>query len=134
MLLLLFFHFFSSCLASDPSLNIIPYPSDVSLGTGITKLDEKFTIIVSTCHADCDVLQRGVERYMNIIFQPIGSTGMVFRQSIFEDRVNASAPQGDEMTVRVLQVITTDLESVTLELGVDESYVLDIPGDDAQVK
>lgn len=122
-----------SCLvavaASDsPRLNVVPYPSDVSLGSGSVALDTKFTIGVAECTADCDILQRAVDRYMNIIFQPVGSTGIVFRQSIFEDRINATLPSGQAGSLRQMKVITTGKKSVDLQLGVDESYVLEVPG------
>jgi hypothetical protein len=114
--------------ADSPRLNVVPYPAEAVLGADSAQLDSRFSIDVAECHADCDVLRRAAERYSKIIFHPVGSTGTVFRQTIFEDRINASTPQGFGHPLRQLRVVTTGKESVDLQLGVDESYVLNVPG------
>jgi hypothetical protein len=114
-------------------LNVVPYPSDVSLGSGATTLDPKFSIDIADCTVDCDILKRAVDRYMGIIFQPVGSTGTVFRQTIFEDRINASTPEGLMEPLRQLKVMTTGKESVDLQLGVEESYFLEVSAGADQV-
>lgn len=116
----------ASASAASPHLNVIPYPSDVSLGSGKVALDPKFTIDIAECTVDCDILHRAVNRYVDIIFQPVGSTGTVFRQTIFEDRINASTPEGEAQPLRRLKVVTTGKKSVALQLGVDESYILEV--------
>lgn len=113
--------------SGSASLNVVPYPSDVSLGAGATSLDPKFTIDIAECTADCDILLEAVNRYMGILFQPVGSTGTVFRQTIFEDRINASTPEGVVKPLRQLKVKTTAKKTVPLQLGVEESYVLEVP-------
>lgn len=115
-------------LASDsPSLTVVPYPREAALGSSSSSLAEDFSLQITACEADCDLLQRAVERYTKIIFRPVGSTGTVFRQSIFEDRINASTPTGEVATMRYLNVATAAKESVELRLGVDESYALEVP-------
>lgn len=108
-------------------LDVVPYPSDVSIGGGFCTLDAKFDIQIQTCSADCDILQRSVQRYINLIFKPPGSTGTVFRQNIFENRVNATLPQGSPGKLLRLNIVTTSSNSVDLQLGVDESYEIKVP-------
>lgn len=112
--------------SGSASLNVVPYPSDVTLGSGVARIDPKFSINVDECTAQCDILQRSVDRYMGIIFQPVGSTGIVFRQTIFENRINATEPEGTSVTLRQLRVMITGKESAHLQLGVEESYCLEV--------
>ena len=102
-------------------------------GRVLTTLDPKFSIDIADCTVDCDILKRTVDRYMGIIFQPVGSTGTVFRQTIFEDHINASTPEGLMEPLRQLKVMTTGKESVDLQLGVEESYFLEVSAGADQV-
>lgn len=120
----------ASASAASPHLNVIPYPSDVTLGEGSSLLDAKFTIDIAECTVDCDILRQAVNRYMDIIFQPVGSTGTVFRQTIFEDRINASTPEGKVQPLHQLKVVTTGKKSAPLKLGVEESYFLEVESGD----
>ena len=117
-------------------LNVVPYPSDVFLGEGFSVLSTKFSIQIEGCSADCSILHRAADRYTDIIFKNPGSTGIVFRQNIFEDRVNETEPIGTPGQLTALKIMTTSKESVDLQLGVDESYVIQVPsgkGDDQVV-
>jgi hypothetical protein len=79
--------------AIPPQLSVVPYPSDVNLGSGAIFLEpSKFHISLADCAADCDILERAIDRYMKIILLPPGSTNTVFRLSIFENRINQSVP------------------------------------------
>lgn len=132
---LVFAYFFIHCSvtavavdANAPQLDVVPYPSDVILGDGASFLDPKsFDMTVGECAFDCDILERAMERYMKTIFKPPGSTGTVFRLSIFEDRINTTLPIGPATEIRQLTIKTTTKTAVELQLGVDESYELSIP-------
>jgi len=114
--------------AIAPQLDVIPYPSEVSLGASASLVDAKtFTMSVGECSFDCDVLDRAMERYMKTIFKAPGSTGTVFRLSIFEDRINATIPTGDINQISELVIKTTTKSAVELQFGVDESYELSVP-------
>lgn len=113
---------------SPPQLDVLPYPQSVTMGAGSSKLDSTdFNIKIGVCNADCDVLDRAIERYSALIFQAPGSTGTTFRLSIFEDRINAPAPTGATGKLRQLTIYTNSSSTVELQLGVDESYQLEIP-------
>lgn len=83
-------------LARDPDtpqLDVVPYPSDAKIGfDALTLARHKFAMKVVDCSADCDIIQRAIDRYMPLIFKQPGSTGTVFRVSIFENRINATVP------------------------------------------
>lgn len=113
--------------ADPPQLDVVPYPQEVKLGSGYLQLDDHFLMDINKCSADCDVLQRAMERYMKIIKQPPGSTGTTFRLSIFENRINTTEPNGPPGKLMRLNIITTAQDPVELQLGVDESYEIDIP-------
>jgi hexosaminidase len=115
--------------AIAPQLDVIPYPSGVALGAGASIVDpNEFVMTVGECSHDCDVLDRAVERYMKTIFKAPGSTGTVFRLSIFEDRINTTLPVGVVDKLSGLVIKTTSKKAVELQLGIDESYELTVPG------
>ncbi len=81
--------------AIPPQLNVVPYPSKVELGQSALLIEPTtFKILLTECHADCVILRRAILRYTDIIMMPPGSTGTVFRLSIFENRINQSLPIG----------------------------------------
>ena len=93
--------------AIPPQLNVVPYPSDVSLGSGAVFLEpSKFHISLAECAADCDIIDRAIDRYLKIIFLPPGSTNTVFRLSIFENRINQSVPTTPSGQLFQLDIIT----------------------------
>ena len=113
---------------SEARLELVPYPTSAIVGESASHVDENhFSIRISDCHADCDLLQRAIDRYVPIILQPPGSTGTVFRLSIFENRINASVPKGNTGQIVQLSIEVSSSEAVELQLGVDESYALDVP-------
>lgn len=114
--------------AIPPQLSVVPYPSDVSLGNGAVFLEpSKFHISLAECTADCDIIDRAIDRYLKIIFLPPGSTNTVFRLSIFENRINQSVPTTPSGQLFQLDIITKNKSPVELQLGVDESYELNVP-------
>ena len=116
---------------TPPQLNVVPYPSDVVLGSGSARLDSTFKMHVTQCTVDCDIIDRAIERYMDVIFKPLGSTSTVFRQNIFENRVNATIPTDSSGFLTQLTIATSATDSAELQLGVDESYVLEVPSGQA---
>lgn len=119
-----------SASASAPStrLEIVPYPQQVHTGQGAVALDpDNFEISISKCSADCDVLQRAIDRYIPIVMQPTGSTGTVYRLSIFEDRINASNPVGAAAVLLRLRVETsTQVNLLYIHTCEESFYVFNI--------
>jgi hypothetical protein len=106
MLLLIFT---SITVIEASKLDIVPYPKLAETHSGAVSLDEKnFEMTISECYFDCDVLERAIVRYEDIIFKKLGSSGIVYRLSIFEDRINATLPSGptDELSRLTLRVRT----------------------------
>jgi hypothetical protein len=99
------FFTFGKVLGDVPQLNVVPYPSEVSMGSGSVHLDNTFIIHADTCHSDCEILHQAIDRYLKMIFKPVGSTGTVFRLSIFEDRINATVPTGASTQLTQLNVV-----------------------------
>ena len=111
---MLFFSFLIAILsliifdAAIPQLNVVPYPSSVTASTGAAQLDPKhFSFKLGECHADCEVITGAFDRYSKWIFMPPGSTGSTYRLSIFENRINATTPQGPAGQLSHLNVIIT---------------------------
>lgn len=122
----------SGAATTPPRLEVVPYPKSVTTGSGAGQVHpDDFKIIISDCSADCDVLKRAADRYLPIILQPPGSTGITYRLSIFENRINASAPSRYPGRLAALKISTQSTEDVELQLGVDESYRLDVPQEGA---
>ncbi len=125
-----FFRSSAAINAIPPQLNVVPYPSNVELGPGALQIEPSFNIIVTECYADCEILRRAISRYvffllyiyiallfysyiyrsryLTIILEPPGSTGTVFRLSIFENRINQSMPVGLAGKLNRLNVLVTN--------------------------
>jgi hypothetical protein len=105
--------FLLTALALKPShgtvqLDIVPYPKEVTLGSNSIELNpQEFEIALAECHGDCELLQDAINRYKKLIFPTIGSTEILYRLSIFEDRINAPAPNAAVTRLAKLNVGTS---------------------------
>ena len=92
---------------NSPHIDVVPYPSEVKIGSGASYIEPKHFRMTSQCEVDCDLLDRAIDRYMKIIFKQPGTTNTVFRLSIFENRIKAPVPVGQVNQLVQLNIITT---------------------------
>jgi hypothetical protein len=78
--------------ASVHALDVVPAPRVSRSGSSAASV-RGLQLRLSCEGEDCAVLRRAAERARTDIFRPPGSTGGVFRQSIFEDRMQQPVPQ-----------------------------------------
>lgn len=98
----------AAATSASTRLELVPYPTHARSGTGFAAIDPNdFHITIVECYADCDVLKRAADRYMPIILQPPGSSGTVYRLSIFENRINATMPTGQPGYLTTLNIAIT---------------------------
>ena len=103
----------SSSTTSSSQLNLVPYPSEVTLGSSFLSLNpSSFHFEISSCSSNCQLLEEAIQRYSLLLFPSVGITGTIYRQSIFEQRINAEKPTGQ--SIQLLKLKIQSLETVKL--------------------
>jgi hypothetical protein len=98
--------------SSDPTiqLDLVPYPKEVTIGKNFLHLiPQEFDLEIQSCFSgtDCEILEQALKRYHKLFFPSVGSTDMIYRLSIFEDRINAPVPNDATHQLMKLNVVVT---------------------------
>jgi hypothetical protein len=114
---------------STIQLDLVPYPKEVTIGKNFLRLiPQEFDLEIQSCFSgsDCDILQEALQRYHKLFFPSIGSTEMIYRLSIFEDRINAPVPNDSTHQLMKLNVVVTSKVLGNL-LKILSSHVISLP-------
>jgi hypothetical protein len=114
---------------STIQLDLVPYPKEVAIGKNFLRLiPQEFDLEIQSCFSgsDCDILQEALQRYHKLFFPSIGSTEMIYRLSIFEDRINAPVPNDSTHQLMKLNVVVTSKVLGNL-LKILSSHVISLP-------
>ncbi len=101
---------------TPPTLNLMPLPSDVQLGSGSLRIDASFSVAL-TGHSEAR-LDRAVQR---------------FQQQLFKQTAIPLAPKSSASSNATLTIHTDHASKEIQELGEDESYTLEVTPESAKL-